>query len=105
MKSFARFSVRHRWLVLVIWLVLIVGVNAAAQAAGSAYSNSFSLPGTNSVHALQLLEQGFPRASGDADQIVFRASSGDLRTESSAIDATLTTLRGLPEVGSVSPIS
>ena len=104
MKSLARFSVRRRWLVLVIWIVLIVGVNAAAQAAGSAYSNSFSLPGTDSTHALQLLEVGFPHASGDSDQIVFHSGNGPLRADAAAIAPVLSDVKGLSAVGSVSPI-
>jgi len=103
-KSLARFSVRRRWLVLVIWIVLIVGVNAAASAAGTAYSNSFSLPGTDSTHALTLLEQGFPHAAGDADQVVFRASSGPLATDAASIAPVLAKIAALPQVGAVSPI-
>ena len=104
MKSLARFSVRRRWLVLVIWIVLIVGVNAAAQAAGSAYSNSFSLPGTDSTHALHLLEVGFPHASGDSDQIVFHSSNGALRADAATITPVLSDVKSLSAVGSVSPV-
>nr|MBW4029435.1 MMPL family transporter [Acidobacteriota bacterium] len=105
MKSLARFSVRRRWLVLIIWVVLIVGVNVAAQAAGTAYSNSFSLPGTDSTHALQLLEKGFPHSSGDADQIVFRANTGPLANHAATIAPVLDTIRTLRKVGTVSPIA
>ena len=104
MKSLARFSVRRRWLVLVIWIVLIIGVNAAAQAAGSAYSNSFSLPGTDSTHALHLLEVGFPHASGDSDQIVFHSANGPLRADAATIAPVLKDVTGLSAVGSVSPV-
>ena len=104
-KSLARFSVRRRWLVLVIWIVLIIGVNVVAQSVGSAYSNSFSLPGTNSTSALHLLERGFPHQSGDADQIVFHARSGQLSSDASTITPVLSTIAALPEVGKVSPIS
>jgi putative drug exporter of the RND superfamily len=104
-KSLARFSVRRRWLVLIIWIVLIVGVNAAAQSLGTAYSNSFSLPGTNSIHALQLLERGFPHQSGDQDQIVFHATSGHLSSDAATIAPVLTHLSTLTNVGGVSTVS
>ena len=104
MKSLARFSVRRRWLVLIIWIVLILGVNAAAQAAGSAYSNSFSLPGTNSIHALQLLEKGFPTQSGDQDQIVFHARAGQLSGQITSITPVLNAMKALPGVGNVSSV-
>jgi RND superfamily putative drug exporter len=103
-KSLARFSVRRRWFVLIIWIVLIIGVNAAAQAAGSAYSNSFSLPGTNSIHALQLLEKGFPTQSGDADQIVFHSRTGELSSDATTIAPVLQTISSLPKVGKVSAV-
>ncbi len=104
MKSLARFAVRRRWLVLVIWIVLIIGVNATAQAVGTAYSNSFSLPGTDSTHALHLLETGFPHAAGDSDQIVFRASSGSLAADAATITPVLRSLTSLTNVGAVSPL-
>ncbi|NNN09080.1 MAG: MMPL family transporter [Acidimicrobiaceae bacterium] len=104
MKSLARFSVRRRWLVLIIWILIIIGVNVAAQAAGSAYSNSFSLPGTDSTHALQLIQKGFPHASGDSDQIVFHATSGHLSSDASSITPVVDSLTMLTNVGTVSPI-
>ncbi len=104
MKSLARLSVRRRWRVLIIWIVLIIGVNVAAQAAGTAYSNSFSLPGTDSTHALQLLEKGFPHASGDADQVVFHSTSGPLSNDASNITPVINSLAMLTDVGTVSPI-
>ncbi len=104
MKSLARFAVRRRWIVLITWIVLIIGVNAAAQAVGAAYSNSFSLPGTASTHALQLLEKGFPHAAGDSDQIVFHSSSGPLSGEAANIAPVLTSIAQLTNVGTVSPV-
>jgi RND superfamily putative drug exporter len=104
-KSLARFSVRRRWLVLAIWILLIVGVNVAAQAAGTAYSNSFSLPGTDSIHALQLLERGFPQISGDSDQIVFHATTGQLTSDAATITPAMNAIASLPAVGKVSTIT
>lgn len=101
MKTLARFSVRRRWYVLVAWVVLFIGLNIIAQVTGSAFSNSFSLPGTNSTHALQLLETGFPAKSGDADQIVFSVKSGPLKNHEVAINKELATIAKLPEVSGV----
>ena len=56
MKSLARFAVQKRWLMLIIWLVLAIGINAASASLGNSYSNSFQLPKTNSTMALKLLE-------------------------------------------------
>jgi len=101
MKSLARFAVRRRWYVLVGWIVLIIGINVAAQSMGSAFSNSFSLPGTNSTHAESLLASAFPGQSGDADQIVFHTASGTVAGHEAAIQTMLAKVAHLPEVASV----
>ena len=101
MKSLARFCVRHRWYVLIAWIALFVIINVVSHAEGSAYSNAFSLPGTNSTHAESLLEKGFPQVSGDADQIVFQTSNGTVVTHRAAIQAILKKIETLPDVGVV----
>jgi RND superfamily putative drug exporter len=101
MKSLARWSVRHRWIMLGAWIVLFLVINIASFTAGSSYSNTFSLPGTNSTHALKLLESGFKSKSGDVDDIVFDVTRGTLATHQRAIDATLAKIQKLPEVAIV----
>ncbi|MGC1419475.1 MAG: MMPL family transporter [Acidimicrobiales bacterium] len=101
MKSLARLCVRHRWLVLGAWIVLFVGINIGSFSIGSNYSNTFSLPGTNSVHALDLLKSGFKAKAGDVDQIVFEATTGTLASHQRSIDATLAKITKLPEVATV----
>ena len=103
MKSLARFAVRKRWVMLAIWLVIAVGINAASASLGNAYSNTFSLPGTNSVHALQLLESAHLKgAAGDSDQIVFQATSGTVADQSATISAELAKIALIPKVASIS---
>ena len=99
MKTLALMSVRRRWYVLAIWIVLFVGVTAAAQSAGSAYSNAFSLPGTNSTHAYDLLKK--VGVAGDSDQIVLHPTSGTVDAHRTAITAMLRRLGELPQVASV----
>ncbi len=101
MKSLARLCVRRRWIVLGSWIVLFIGINIASFSIGSNYSNTFSFAGTNSVHALHLLQGGFKSKSGDADQIVFDVTSGTLASHEKAIDATLAKIGKLPEVAIV----
>jgi RND superfamily putative drug exporter len=101
MKSLARLCVRHRWTVLGAWIVLFIGINIASFSIGSNYSNTFSLPGTNSIHALDLLQSGFKAKSGDVDQIVFDVTSGTLASHERTIDATLAKIAKLPEVSIV----
>jgi RND superfamily putative drug exporter len=82
-------------------VLLFVLINVVARAEGSAYSNAFSLPGTNSTHAESLLEKGFPQQSGDADQIVFQTSNGTVVAHRAALQAMLTKVAAVPDVGGV----
>jgi RND superfamily putative drug exporter len=102
LTSLARFCVRHRWWVLGAWIIVFLLINGVSQAEGSAYSNAFSLPGTNSTSAQNLLANGFAQQSGDTDQIVFRSTGAPVASHEAAIQEVLAKVATLPEVGSVS---
>ena len=102
MKSRARFAVRRRWIVLVLWLVAFVGFNFASQSVGTAYSNSFSLPGSDSTRGLALRTQAFPGTSGDIDHIVYHAINGStIAQDQAAIEANLAKVRSEPLIGQI----
>ncbi len=101
MKNLARLSVRRRWFVLVAWIVLFLVINLVSRSVGSAYANTFSLPGTNSTEAQQLLAAGFPTQSGDVDQIVFHSLNGPVSDHAPQIQSMLSALESLPKVGVV----
>ena len=101
MKSLARFCFRRRWIVLAVWVLLFLGINIAAQTFGSAFANSFSLPGTNSTHAESLLSSGFQGKAGDLDQIVFHATSGTIASHRAQIEAVVAKAGKLPNVTQV----
>ena len=106
MKSLARFAYRRRWLVLALWIVLFLGMNTLSQSFGTAYANTFTLPGTNSTHALSLLQSGFKSKSGDVDEIVFQAKSGTIashRKEILAMDKKVAKVSSVASV--VSPFT
>ncbi len=67
----AGWSVRHRRAVVIGWLVLLIGSLGLSGAIGTEFSNNFSLPGTESQRAADLLKRDFPAQAGDSDQIVF----------------------------------
>jgi RND superfamily putative drug exporter len=72
----ARWSYRHRWRMLVIWIVAAAGIVTLGKVAGGDYANNFSLPGAESQHALDLLKAHFPSESGGTVDIVFKAAKG-----------------------------
>jgi len=101
MKSLARFAYRRRWLILALWVVLFLGMNALSQSFGTAYANTFTLPGTNSTHALSLLQSGFKSKSGDVDEIVFQAKTGTITSHKKEILAMDKKVEGVQAVASV----
>jgi RND superfamily putative drug exporter len=77
LKRIARTSYRRRWRVLAAWVVLLVGLVVASNAAGGVFRNEFSLNGSESSAAFDLLEeQGFADRAGFSGQIVFQADQG-----------------------------
>ena len=79
MGTLARWSYRRRWVVLVSWVVALVGLTGLGAVIGTSYSTDFSLPGTDSQRAVDLLEREFPAQSGETDTIVFSVPSGSVR--------------------------
>src|SRR5919198_4526943 len=85
-------SFRRRWTVLGLWGVLLAAVIASAVAFGGTTNDKFSVPGTESQDAQDLLEAKFPAASGTYARIVFAAPDGQKVTDpdkKAAIEATL----------------
>jgi RND superfamily putative drug exporter len=101
--AFARWCIHHRKAVLSIWLVALIGFFAVGRSAGSAYTNSFSLSGTDSGQALNVLKSDFPAQAGDSEQIVVQAKQGTLRSPATqtAVTSMLTRVDRLPQVRSV----
>ena len=108
MAALARWCFQRRAWVLVAWLALLVILGVTSRAAGSAYSDTLTLPGTGSTAALHLEEQAFPGHAGDQDTIVWRASTGSVRAPQvrARITAMLAKVAAAPGVASViSPYS
>jgi RND superfamily putative drug exporter len=79
MLSLAAWSMKHRRTVVAVWLVALVGSGGGLSGGlGNHFVNDFSLPGTGSQHATDLLQSRFPAQAGDTDQIVFHARIGSL---------------------------
>ena len=74
----ARWLTGHRRAVLISWVALLVGVLAVSRGVGTNYSNNFSLKGTDSQRATDLLTRSFPAQAGDTDQIVIAVRQGSV---------------------------
>ena len=79
MAGLARWCYRHRIVVVALWVIALLGLGAAGSVAGSAYNDSFALPGTESTKALSLLSKAFPAAAGESDTIVWHVDQGTVQ--------------------------
>ena len=79
MAAVARWCFRHKWTVILLWVAALVGVGAAGNAMGDAYSNAFSLKGTESAKVLDLMDKVAHDRSGEADTVVWHVDSGTVR--------------------------
>jgi len=70
------FCYRRRRVVVGCWTIALVGLVLAASAAGGETASVFSVPGTESQRAFDLLAARFPELSGDTADIVFRSARG-----------------------------
>ena len=59
LRSLAAWCYRRRRLVVVAWIVALVGVSVLGQTVGGDLLKTFSLPGTESQRAFDVLEQQF----------------------------------------------
>ena len=95
-RSFIRrvsaWCIAHRGRVFLAWVALAIITTAVAGAAGRNYATNFSLPGTESQRALDLLKREFPTQSGDADTVVFHATHGTV--DSPQVRSAITKLLG-----------
>ncbi|MEW2519485.1 MMPL family transporter [Actinacidiphila alni] len=73
-----RFSFRRRRLVLLVWVAVLAAIGIGAASVSSSTTDTFSIPGTQSQKALDLLTEQFPQASADGAtaRVVFEAPHG-----------------------------
>ncbi|MFJ8149411.1 MMPL family transporter [Streptomyces sp. NPDC096048] len=103
MAALARWCVQRRLVAVLLWLLAFGGVATAAVVTGSAYSNDYGVPGTDSDRASRLLASGFPGLGGDSDTIVWHTTADTVRATDveQTMTRTLDRIADLPGVASV----
>ena len=101
-----RFAFHRRWLVIFAWIALLGVVGIGASQLSGPTSEAFTIPGTQSQQAIDLLEQrtGAAADNGTA-RVVFEARTGtsvDSAQARSAVESALSEISGLAHVTSVS---
>ncbi|MGW0315604.1 MMPL family transporter [Streptomyces flavidovirens] len=102
-----RLAFRRRWLMALLWVVIFCGAGFAASSAPAPPADTFSMPGTESQKAFDLLEERFPDASADGAgaRVVFRAPEGEkisAPAQKAHVAALVAQLKKSPQVASVS---
>jgi len=102
-----KFSFRHRWLVISVWLAVMVAVGGAAAAFHGTLSNNFQIPGTETQQMADKLKKELPSSSGGSASVVFEANDAQFsQAGKDAVAAALTKLKTLPDVqGTVDPFA
>ncbi len=71
-----RFSFRHPWRFIAVWLILLIAILGGGAALGGKTNDSFAIPGTQSQNAIDRLEAVFPSTAGASAQIVVDVPAG-----------------------------
>ncbi len=104
LERLGRFCARRHWQTIVIWIVVIVAVGLFAQVHHGESEDVFTVPGTQSQEALDLLQTSFPSAAGTSITVVWEAQSGTLNdpAQQAAINQAVADLKAMDGVSSVS---
>jgi putative drug exporter of the RND superfamily len=100
--------VRHRWIVLPVWVAILIATVLLANHFGRNTSNDLTLPGTGSTNAQNLLDDKLPDQANGTNPVVMEAPHGKLTSSanSKVVDDTVKSLRNAPHVTkAVSPLS
>jgi RND superfamily putative drug exporter len=100
----ARWSFDHRRWVLLLWALVAVGAIALSAASGGKENDDFTIPGTESQQAANVLAAKVPALSGAQTQVVFAVPAGQKVTDPgprAGIEAAVAALAKVPQVVSV----
>jgi putative drug exporter of the RND superfamily len=104
LRRIAVFSARRRALVIGAWLVLLAGLVVGSHAAGTQYSSSAQVAGSDSQAANEIMGRSFSSELSDASPIVFHTDTGTITDAEhrSTVEKSLTSLSDNDDVASVS---
>lgn len=91
---------RHKWRFIAVWLLILIGVGAAAMSLRAETSSTFSIPGIESEQAQDKMMDRFPgtddQTTSPTGTLVFQAKDGKKLTdpdEQKQVNETLTKLK------------
>ncbi|MGW1780094.1 MMPL family transporter [Streptomyces sp. NPDC002143] len=101
-----RLAFRRRRTVVLLWIVVLAAMGVGALNASGSSNDSFTIPGSQSQKALDLLDEEFPQASasGATARVVFEAPDGRRLTSTAVrteVETLVADLKKAPQVASV----
>ncbi|MFD4751012.1 MMPL family transporter [Streptomyces rubiginosohelvolus] len=82
-----RACARHGLMVIIAWLALLAVAVAGVVSVGGSTDEEFTIPGSESQQALDVLADTFPASSGTSAQLVFTAEEGQKLTDPASKEA------------------
>lgn len=104
LHALGRLCVRRRWIVLSAFVAFLVAVVVLAGALGTRTTDDFSLPGTGSQKATDVLDEHFPALNDLTSPVVFEARDGtrlDRGANKRAVESIVAKLKDAEDVASV----
>ncbi len=104
LERMGQFMARNRWWVLGAWVLALVALVVPASGLKDVYRDVFTVPGTNSQAATDLLNARFPTQQQPTASVVVSVSSGSVEAPAreAAVTAMLAKIKAQPGVDSVS---
>jgi putative drug exporter of the RND superfamily len=88
LRRLVTWSYDHRRRVVVLWIAALVAASVLAGVAGGDTEADYTVPGSDSAEAVELLQERFPRFAGGTVDVVYTAEGGVTGPDTAArIDA------------------
>jgi RND superfamily putative drug exporter len=103
LRRIATVAARHRALVIGAWLAVLIGLVFASHAAGTKYSSTVTVSGSDSAAATDIMSRSFSAQLSDASPIVYHTDDGTLTDDKHrvVVQASLQALSEQPAVAGV----
>jgi RND superfamily putative drug exporter len=94
-------AARHPWRTIGAWVVVVIAMVGLAGTVGGALNDDYTIPGSESQQAYDLLSERFPAMAGADARVVAHTETG--RLDQAPLDAAAARLADMDGAGSVSP--
>lgn len=103
--SIGSWCARNKWVVVILWILLLAGVTIGGKLAGGTLNAPFTVPGTSSQNGADIATKAFPQTSGlQMGQVVVYGSADVMKSTSSqsVIESAIKDVKTLPGMATVS---